>query len=138
MGAHTVGQFVQSSQMFKYWWSRGEHSYFNNDYYKTMTATQDYIIRSPDKVRTITKSTKDHVLPQHLLFLYYFNQLRPDKEGSVVHQAHWMQFSKAVLMQTAFFLIRAAAISPVCAQCKQELLMSYHFELAVWCKWEQS
>ena len=51
MGAHTVGQFVQSSQMYKYWWNRGEHSYFNNEYYKTMTATQDYIIRSPDNVR---------------------------------------------------------------------------------------
>ena len=23
MGAHTVGQFVQSSQMYKYWWNRG-------------------------------------------------------------------------------------------------------------------
>ena len=54
MGAHTVGQFVQSSQMYKYWWNRGEHSYFNNEYYKTMTATQDYIIRSPDNVRTFT------------------------------------------------------------------------------------
>ena len=58
MGAHTVGQFVQSSQMYKYWWNRGEHSYFNNEYYKTMTATQDYIIRSPDNVRTFTRSTQ--------------------------------------------------------------------------------
>ena len=113
MGAHTVGQFVQNSQMFKYWWSRGEHSYFNNDYYKTMTATKDYIIRSPDKARTITKSIMDHVIAKHLLWLGYFNQPRPDMVRWYTRPIE-CSFLNAVLMQTSFSSIRAPANAPVC------------------------
>jgi len=49
MGAHTLGKLTQSNAFFKYFWSRGEHSYFNNQYYKTMIGDTDYAIQCMDE-----------------------------------------------------------------------------------------
>ena len=45
MGAHTLGKLTQNNAFFKYFWSRGEHSYFNNQYYKTIVDKTDYAIQ---------------------------------------------------------------------------------------------
>jgi len=45
MGAHTLGKLDQRNAFFKYFWSRGEHSYFNNQYYKTIVDKNDYAIQ---------------------------------------------------------------------------------------------
>ena len=49
MGAHTLGKVHQPSTLFKYWWVRGEHSYLNNQFYKSMVAGRDYALQCPNK-----------------------------------------------------------------------------------------
>ena len=36
MGAHTLGKLTQKNSFFKYFWSRGQHSYLSNQYYKSL------------------------------------------------------------------------------------------------------
>ena len=48
MGAHTLGKLDQRNSFFKYFWNRGEHSYFNNQYYKTIVNKNDYAIQCVD------------------------------------------------------------------------------------------
>ena len=45
MGAHTLGGLDQRNSFFKYFWNRGEHSYFNNQYYKTIVSKNAYAIQ---------------------------------------------------------------------------------------------
>merc|ERR1719402_1204118 len=47
MGAHTLGKVDQRNTLVKYFWTRGEHSYFNNQYYKSMVDDRDWAIQCP-------------------------------------------------------------------------------------------
>ena len=47
MGAHTLGKVDQRNTLVKYWWTRGEHTYFNNQYYKSMVDDRDWAIQCP-------------------------------------------------------------------------------------------
>ena len=44
MGAHTIGTFHMRNSMMPYFWTRGDHENFNNEYYKSMTNTADYTL----------------------------------------------------------------------------------------------
>ena len=48
MGAHTLGKLDQRNSFFKYFWNRGEQSYFNNQYYKTIADKYDHAIQYVD------------------------------------------------------------------------------------------
>ena len=45
MGAHTLGKLDQRNSFFKYFWNRGEHSYFNNQFYKNIVDDKDHAIQ---------------------------------------------------------------------------------------------
>ena len=44
MGAHTLGGLNEGNSLMKYNWNRGEHAYFNNEYYKSMTGETDHLV----------------------------------------------------------------------------------------------
>ena len=49
MGAHTLGNFHVTVSFMKYFWTRGEHTYFNNEYYKSIVAKEDYVMQCGDQ-----------------------------------------------------------------------------------------
>ena len=78
MGAHTLGKLDQSNSFFKYFWARGEHSYFNNQFYKNMVDENDYAIQC-------VKSARDG---------FVFIGLPNGTAGAVTYKAHgrgWFQ-----------------------------------------------
>merc|ERR1712038_1977765 len=78
MGAHTMGKLDQSNSFFKYFWARGEHSYFNNQFYKNMVDENDYAIQC-------VKSATDG---------FVFIGLPNGTAGAVTYKAHgrgWFQ-----------------------------------------------
>ena len=44
MGAHTIGTFHMRNSMMPYFWTRGDHENFNNEYYKSMTNKADFTL----------------------------------------------------------------------------------------------
>jgi hypothetical protein len=44
MGAHTLGKVDARVSGFKYWWTRGENQYFNNQYYRNLVKGSDGLI----------------------------------------------------------------------------------------------
>ena len=44
MGAHTIGSFHMENSLIPYFWTRGDHENFNNEYFKSMTNKADYAL----------------------------------------------------------------------------------------------
>ena len=72
MGAHTLGKLDQRNSFFKYFWNRGEHSYFNNQFYKNIVSDKDFAIQC------VKKATNGYILIG-----------KPDgSAGAVTYKAH--------------------------------------------------
>ena len=66
MGAHTLGKLTQRNSFFKYFWSRGQHSYLSNQYYKSLaggiedgTTSRDFAIQCLPNLKDPNDRYKD-------------------------------------------------------------------------------